>query len=207
MRPRPAGGTNFIWKRVLDVTLSALLLLILSPLLVLIAILIKLTSHGPVLFVDKRVGIGQRPFNCYKFRTMVAGARESQDVLEEQNEADSVLFKIRDDPRITALGRLLRRFSLDELPQLFSVLKGDMSLVGPRPLPLRDCERMEEWQRRRHIMLPGMTGLWQVSGRSGLDFSDMVQLDLRYMDTWCLKNDLRIMLKTMGTVVRSRGAY
>jgi lipopolysaccharide/colanic/teichoic acid biosynthesis glycosyltransferase len=160
-----------------------------------------------VFFVDERIGVGQRPFGCYKFRTMVRGARESQSSLEEFNEADGVLFKMRDDPRLTRVGRVLRRLSLDELPQLFNVLKGDMSLVGPRPLPLRDYQLMEEWHRRRHVMLPGMTGLWQISGRSDLSFDDMVRLDLQYMETWSLKSDLYILWRTTGAVVRSRGAY
>ena len=187
--------------------MSALLLVVLSPLFLIIAALIKVTSHGSVLFVDQRIGVGQRPFDFYKFRTMVHDARESQGSLEELNEADGVLFKVRDDPRITRVGRILRRLSLDELPQLLSVLKGDMSLVGPRPLPLRDCELMEEWHRRRHVMLPGITGLWQVSGRSDLSFDDMVCLDLQYMETWSLKSDLYIVWRTAGAVVRSRGAY
>ena len=207
VRPRPAGAGSYLVKRAGDRVGSALLLVVLSPLLLIIATLIKLTSRGPVFFVDKRIGVGQRPFDCYKFRTMVDGARESQDALEELNEADGVLFKLRDDPRLTRVGRVLRRLSLDELPQLFNVLKGDMSLVGPRPLPLRDYRLMEEWHRRRHVMLPGMTGLWQVSGRSDLSFEDMVRLDLQYMETWSLKSDLHIMWRTTAAVVRSRGAY
>lgn len=207
VRPQPAGAGSYLVKQAADRVGSASLLVVLSPLLLLIAVLIKVTSRGPVLFVDRRVGVGQRPFHFYKFRTMARDARESQRALEERNEADGVLFKLRDDPRITGVGRVLRRLSLDELPQLFNVLKGDMSLVGPRPLPLRDYELMEEWHRRRHVMLPGITGLWQVSGRSDLSFDDMVKLDLQYMETWSLKSDLHIMWRTAGAVVRSRGAY
>jgi len=207
VRPQPAGAGSYLVKRAADRVVSALLLVVLSPLFLIIAALIKVTSHGSVLFVDQRIGVGQRPFDFYKFRTMVHDARESQGSLEELNEADGVLFKVRDDPRITRVGRILRRLSLDELPQLLSVLKGDMSLVGPRPLPLRDCELMEEWHRRRHVMLPGITGLWQVSGRSDLSFDDMVRLDLQYMETWSLKTDLHIVWRTAGAVVRSRGAY
>jgi exopolysaccharide biosynthesis polyprenyl glycosylphosphotransferase len=198
---------QYVAKQALDVIVSALLLVLLSPLLLAIAAAIKLTSAGPVLFVDERIGVGQRSFRCYKFRTMVADARETQESLEPRNEAGGVLFKIRDDPRITRVGRVLRRLSLDELPQLFNVLKRDMSLVGPRPLPLRDCGLMQEWQRRRHVVLPGMTGLWQVSGRSDLDFDDMARLDLQYIETWSLKSDLRIVWRTAGVVVRSRGAH
>ena len=207
VRPRPAGASSYLVKRAGDRVGSALLLVVLSPLLLIIAILIKLTSRGPVFFVDERIGVGQRPFGCYKFRTMNQGARESQGPLEELNEADGVLFKLRDDPRLTRVGRVLRRLSLDELPQLLNVLKGDMSLVGPRPLPLRDYQLMEEWHRRRHVMLPGITGLWQVSGRSDLSFDEMVRLDLQYMETWSLKSDLHIVWRTTAAVVRSRGAY
>jgi exopolysaccharide biosynthesis polyprenyl glycosylphosphotransferase len=207
VRPQPAGAGSYVVKQVSDRVVSALLLVVLSPLFILIAALIKVTSHGPVFFVDQRIGVGQRPFDFYKFRTMVHDARESQEALEKHNEADGVLFKVRDDPRITMVGRILRRLSLDELPQLFNVLKGNMSLVGPRPLPLRDCELMEQWHRRRHVMLPGITGLWQVSGRSDLSFDDMLCLDLKYMETWSLKSDLNIMWRTAGAVVRSRGAY
>ena len=207
VRPQPAGAGSYLVKQVGDRVGSALLLVVLSPLFLVIAVLIKVTSRGPVFFVDERVGVGQRPFRCYKFRTMVENARESQDALEELNEADGVLFKMRDDPRVTPVGRVLRRLSLDELPQLFNVLKGDMSLVGPRPLPLRDCELMDDWHRRRHVMLPGITGLWQVSGRSDLSFDDMVRLDLQYMETWSLRSDLHILWRTAGAVLNSRGAY
>jgi exopolysaccharide biosynthesis polyprenyl glycosylphosphotransferase len=207
VRPQPAGAASYLIKQTGDRVGSAFLLAVLSPLILLIAALIKSTSRGPVFFVEERIGVGQRPFRCYKFRTMVENARETQGALEELNEADGVLFKLRDDPRITRVGRVLRRLSLDEMPQLFNVLKGDMSLVGPRPLPLRDCELMESWHRRRHVMLPGITGLWQVSGRSDLSFDDMVRLDLQYMETWSLKSDLHIMWRTAGAVVSSRGAY
>jgi exopolysaccharide biosynthesis polyprenyl glycosylphosphotransferase len=205
--PQPAVAGSYLVKQAADRILSALLLIVLSPLFLVISALIKLTSHGPVLFVDERVGVGQRLFRFYKFRTMLQDARGAQGSLEALNQADGVLFKLHDDPRITGVGRVLRRFSLDELPQLLNVLKGDMSLVGPRPLPLRDCGLMEEWHRRRHVMLPGMTGLWQVSGRSDLSFDDMVRLDLQYMETWSLKSDLSIVWRTAGAVMRSRGAY
>jgi exopolysaccharide biosynthesis polyprenyl glycosylphosphotransferase len=207
VEPHATGNALYIVKQALDVVVSALLILLFSPLFLAIAMAIKLTSRGPVLFVDERVGLGQRPFRCYKFRTMVAGAHQAQGSLEPCNEADGVLFKIRDDPRTTGVGRVLRRTSLDELPQLVNVLKRDMSLVGPRPLPLRDCGLMQEWQRRRHVVLPGMTGLWQVSGRSDLSFDDMARLDLKYIETWSLKSDLTIVWRTAGAIVRPRGAY
>ena len=207
VRPQPAGAGSYLLKQLMDRVVSLLLLVVLSPVFLIIAVLIKLTSPGPVMFVDERVGVGQRSFRFYKFRTMVEDARDRQDALEHLNEADGCLFKLRDDPRVTRSGRVLRRFSLDELPQLYNVLRGDMSLVGPRPLPLRDCALMEEWHRQRHVMLPGITGLWQVSGRSDLSFDDMVSLDLQYMDTWSLRSDLYILWRTAATVVHSNGAY
>src|SRR4029078_5393577 len=141
------------------------------------ALTIKLDSRGPVLYVDRRVGVGERAFGMWKFRTMVAGAAEKQDELETANEATGALFKIKDDPRVTRVGKVLRRFSLDELPQLVNVLRGQMSLVGPRPPPLRDHPPLEPWHRRRTLVLPGITGLWQTSGRSNLSFDDLVRLD------------------------------
>lgn len=206
VRPKPAGRASFLVKRAGDYLLAATLVLVLSPVLVVITVAIKLTSPGRVFFTDERVGIGQRPFRCYKFRTMVADAKEHQLALEAHNEAGGVLFKMRDDPRVTPIGRVLRRTSLDELPQLFNVLKGDMSLIGPRPLPLRDCDLMEEWHRQRHVVYPGLTGLWQVYGRSDLSFDDMIRLDSQYIETWSLRSDLHIAWRTFGAVFASRGA-
>jgi len=142
-----------------------------------------------------------------KFRTMVAGADRQQAALEERNEAGGALFKIRDDPRLTPVGRVLRRLSLDEIPNIVNVLRGEMSLVGPRPLPLRDYERLEAWHRRRYNVLPGVTGLWQVSGRSDLSFDDLVRLDFYYLENWSLWLDVSILLKTPFAVVAKRGAY
>ncbi|HYY06265.1 MAG TPA: sugar transferase [Candidatus Limnocylindria bacterium] len=186
---------------------GALLLALLSPLMLLIALGIKLTSRGPVLYRSIRPGIGGKPFACLKFRTMQRDAEHVQDELEEHNEQAGALFKIRQDPRITPVGRLLRRFSLDELPQLFNVLRGEMSLVGPRPLPQRDYDRLEDWHRKRYLVLPGMTGLWQVSGRSELDFDELVRLDFLYLERWSVWLDLSIILKTVPAVVRARGAW
>jgi exopolysaccharide biosynthesis polyprenyl glycosylphosphotransferase len=207
VHPEPASAASYLAKQVFDRVCAAVLLVVLSPVLLAITAAIKLTSRGPVLFVEERVGVGQRPFRCFKFRTMVRDARKSQDALEKLNEADGVLFKLRDDPRVTPVGRILRRLSLDELPQLANVLRGDMSFVGPRPLPLRDCGRMEDSHRRRHVLKPGMTGLWQISGRSQLTFDDMVRLDLQYIENWSLRADAYILWRTVGAVVRSRGAY
>ena len=147
------------------------------------------------------------PFACLKFRTMEVGADALQDGLEQHNEADGALFKIRDDPRVTRVGRRLRALSIDELPQLLNVVRGQMSLVGPRPLPQRDYDQLEQWHRKRYLVLPGMTGLWQVSGRSGLEFDDMVRLDFLYLEHWSVSLDLSILAKTLPAVLRRRGAY
>ena len=207
VRPQPASAASYVVKQIADRVLSALLLVILSPILLVIAVLIQLTSRGSVFFIDERVGVGQQSFRLYKFRTMVQDARASQESLEGMNEAGDVLFKMQDDPRVTRVGRVLRRLSLDELPQLLNVLKGDMSLVGPRPLPLRDCGLMDDSHRRRHVMKPGITGLWQVSGRSDLSFDDMMRLDLEYLETWSLQSDLYIAWRTVGAIIHSRGSY
>lgn len=204
---RPAGRSSYLLKKLTDYVAASLALIVLSPLLAVIALLIKLTSRGPVLFADERMGIGRRPFRCVKFRTMVNGAAASQSSLESLNEAGDVLFKIRDDPRVTPVGRVLRRTSLDELPQLWNVLRGEMSLVGPRPLPLRDCSLMQDWHHRRHVVLPGMTGLWQTGGRSDLGFSEMMRLDVQYIDSWSFKSDLLILWRTAGSMFLSRGAF
>jgi len=200
-------GVDFALKRTFDIVGATLLLALLSPLLLAITLAVRLTSRGPILFHSVRRGIGQRPFSCLKFRTMHTDAEERQADLEDLNEASGALFKIRDDPRLTAVGRLLRRFSLDELPQLVNVLRGDMSLVGPRPLPERDYLMLEDWHRKRYLVLPGLTGLWQVSGRSELDFDDLVNLDFIYLERWSLALDLTILLKTIPAVFSRRGAY
>jgi len=194
-------------KRVVDTVGAAVGLVLLAPLLLATAVAIKLTSPGPVFFVQTRYGYNKRPFRMYKFRTMVANAEALQDSLEGLNEADGPAFKIRRDPRVTPTGRLLRRTSLDELPQLVNVLKGDMSLVGPRPLPVRDVHRFAEARlMRRFSVLPGCTCLWQISGRSDLSFDDWVALDLRYIDQWSLALDLKILLRTVPAVLRGTGA-
>ena len=200
-------GIDFALKRTFDIVGSTLLLILLSPLLLAITLAVRLTSRGPALYRSQRRGIGQRPFACLKFRTMQIDAEQYQEDLEELNEADGALFKIREDPRLTPVGGFLRRFSLDELPQLVNVLRGDMSLVGPRPLPERDYEMLEEWHRKRYLVLPGITGLWQVSGRSELDFDDLVNLDFMYLERWSLALDLTILLKTVPAVLTRRGAY
>ena len=207
LKPPVFDGLDFALKRSFDLVGAVLLLIALSPVMAAAALGIKLSSRGPVLFRSSRPGIGGRPFTCFKFRTMVVGAEGLQEHLETRNEVGGALFKIRADPRITPVGRFLRRWSLDELPQLFNVLRGDMSLVGPRPLPKRDYDRLEDWHRKRYLVLPGMTGLWQVSGRSELDFDELVRLDFLYLERWSVFLDLAIILKTVPAVVRARGAW
>lgn len=200
-------NTQRALKRALDVTGSAAVLVVLSPLLAAVAAAIRLESPGPVLFRQKRVGADEEVFLCCKFRSMYADAEERQAGLEERNEAGGTLFKIRDDPRVTRVGAFIRRWSIDELPQLINVLAGEMSLVGPRPLPLRDHEQMGEAHRRRLAAVPGVTGYWQTSGRSDLSFEDMVRLDLYYIENWSLSLDIKLIAKTVGAVLFGRGAY
>jgi exopolysaccharide biosynthesis polyprenyl glycosylphosphotransferase len=207
LRPPVFEGIDYALKRTVDLTLAAVALILLAPLLLAIAVAVKLSSRGPVIYRCLRPGIGGRPFDCFKFRTMRQSADQLQADLESLNEKSGALFKIRDDPRVTRVGRFIRRFSLDELPQLINVIRGEMSLVGPRPLPMRDFERMEEWHKKRYQVLPGMTGLWQVSGRSELDYDDLVRLDFFYLESWSILLDLSIMLKTIPVLVSRRGAF
>ncbi|BCJ55166.1 exopolysaccharide biosynthesis polyprenyl glycosylphosphotransferase [Actinoplanes sp. NBRC 14428] len=204
--PRLSGGRRLI-KSVFDVSVAALLLVLLAPVFAAIAVIIKLDSGGPVFFRQVRVARGGEMFRMYKFRTMHADAEARLAAMREQNEFSEVLFKIRDDPRVTRSGRFLRRYSLDELPQLLNVLLGEMSLVGPRP-PLPDeVEQYPQDMRRRLVVRPGMTGLWQVSGRSDLSWEDSVRLDLRYVENWSLTMDLVILMRTAMVVMRGAGAY
>jgi exopolysaccharide biosynthesis polyprenyl glycosylphosphotransferase len=207
LRPPVFDGFDYALKRTFDLAVSLLLLVVLSPLLAVCALAVALTSRGPVLYRSRRPGIGGVPFDCIKFRTMRTDAEHLQADLEAVNEASGPLFKIRDDPRLTPVGRLLRRYSIDELPQLINVLKGQMSLVGPRPLPQRDFDQLEDWHKKRYLVLPGMTGLWQVSGRSELDFDDLVRLDFLYLERWSIGLDLAILLKTIPAVLSGKGAF
>jgi exopolysaccharide biosynthesis polyprenyl glycosylphosphotransferase len=181
----------------------------LSPLFLTIAIAIKLDSPGPVFFRQERIGLHGKVFQMWKFRTMVVDAAQLQASLEAQNQTeDGIMFKLKQDPRITPLGQFLRRTSIDELPQLFNVLLGQMSLVGPRPLPLRDVELFDSWHHIRHQVLPGITGLWQISGRSDIEnFDDAAHLDLYYIDNWSLNLDLDILVETVRIVLFGKGAY
>jgi exopolysaccharide biosynthesis polyprenyl glycosylphosphotransferase len=207
LRPPTFAGTDWIVKRVFDIAVSALVLVLGLPVWIAIAAAVKASSPGPVFYRDRRIGLGEREFDMLKFRTMVAGAAEQQRELERANEVGGALFKIRDDPRVTRVGRLLRRFSLDEIPQVLNVLRGEMSLVGPRPLPLRDYRLLEDWHRRRYRVLPGMTGLWQISGRSSLTFDDLVRLDFYYLENWSVWLDITILAKTVPAVASRKGAY
>lgn len=203
------AGSDFWVKRCFDLCCSTILLLIFSPLYLLIALLIKLDSPGPIFFKQERIGLHCKKFKIWKFRTMIAHAEKMQKSLEAKNEIkDGILFKLKEDPRITRVGKFLRRYSLDELPQVFNVLLGEMSLVGPRPLPIRDVERFQTAHFIRQEVLPGITGLWQVSGRSNIDnFEDAVKLDIFYIENWALWLDLKILLKTVKVVLGKTGAY
>ena len=207
LKPPVFEGADWVVKRTFDLLGAALLMIVLAPVMGVAALAIKLSSRGPVLYRSIRPGIGGKPFACFKFRTMVVGAEHLQDHLEPHNEVSGAIFKMKDDPRITSVGRFLRRWSLDELPQLLNVLRGEMSLVGPRPLPARDYQLLEDWHRKRYLVLPGMTGLWQVSGRSELDFDELVRLDFLYLERWSVFLDLTILLKTIPAVIRARGAW
>ncbi len=207
VRESTIRGWNRALKRGLDVAIAALTLVITAPITLLVALAIRLDSPGPILFRQTRIGLGGRPFILYKFRSMRVDAEQQLTQLTDMNEADGPIFKMRNDPRQTRIGRFIRRASLDELPQLLNVLNGDMSLVGPRPPIPREVEQYDDWHRRRLEVAPGVTGLWQVSGRSQLTFDEMVMLDLYYAEHWSLLLDLKILLRTIPTVLLGTGAY
>jgi lipopolysaccharide/colanic/teichoic acid biosynthesis glycosyltransferase len=195
------------WKRTMDLACAGGAIVVLSPVLLLIALAIKLDSRGPVIFRQRRAGIGGQPFTFYKFRSMHPDAEARRAQLEALNEKDGPIFKIKNDPRITRVGGFLRRYSLDELPQLWNVVKGDMSLVGPRPPTMNELPGYEPWQRRRLELTGGLTCIWQVSGRSDVSFKDWMRMDLRYARKRTLRRDVSLLLKTFGAVFRGRGAY
>jgi exopolysaccharide biosynthesis polyprenyl glycosylphosphotransferase len=205
------SAPTFTWrteaKRIFDLVVASILLVLTAPLFLLTALAIKLDSAGPIFFVQERVGLSKRRFRMIKFRTMSADAEARMKDIEHLNEKTGPIFKIKNDPRITTLGKWLRRTSIDELPQLVNVFFGDMSIVGPRPLSVRDAVRMEEaWQKRRFSVKPGLTCLWQVSGRSNLSFEQWMHLDLEYIDRWSLGLDATILLRTIPAIVLARGA-
>lgn len=198
---------RFVVKRIMDTVFSVILVVLLAPVALIVTLLIKVSSDGPILFRQERMGMNKRRFMILKFRTMVPNAEKMLAELEDQNEATGPVFKMRKDPRITPIGKILRRTSIDELPQLFNVLRGDMSLVGPRPLPVRDYEGFsEDWQRRRFSVRPGITCLWQVSGRSSIPFEQWMKLDLKYLDEWSLWLDIKILARTVSAVLKGSGA-
>jgi exopolysaccharide biosynthesis polyprenyl glycosylphosphotransferase len=202
-----AEGWPVLVKRAIDIVVSLSLLILCAPVLVLTALALKLTSAGPIFFTQKRLGLNKRPFNIYKFRTMVPGAEQKIRDLQHLNEVSGPVFKIKADPRITPMGKILRKTSIDELPQLFNVLEGEMSLVGPRPLPIRDYEGFnEDWQRRRFSVRPGITCLWQIRGRNSIPFEKWMQLDLQYIDGWSLWLDFEILARTIPAVLKGSGA-
>jgi exopolysaccharide biosynthesis polyprenyl glycosylphosphotransferase len=207
LRPPVLVGADWLIKRTFDMAVSSAVIVLGLPFWLAIAAAIKLGSRGPVFYADRRIGLGEHEFGMLKFRTMFVDAPERQAELEAQNEAGGALFKIRDDPRVTAVGRFLRRYSLDEIPNTVNVLRGEMSLVGPRPLPVRDYALLEEWHRKRYLVLPGVTGLWQISGRSNLSFDDLVRYDFYYLDNWSIWLDISILAKTIPAVLAQRGAY
>jgi exopolysaccharide biosynthesis polyprenyl glycosylphosphotransferase len=207
LRPVRLTGTQAVVKRAFDVVVATVGVVIVSPVMGLLAIAVKVSSSGPVLYRHTRVGHRGRPFTMLKFRTMREGADEMVDDLREMNGVEDLMFKLPDDPRVTRVGRFLRKWSLDELPQLFNVIRGEMSLVGPRPPLPREVTRYEDWQFDRLEVPPGISGLWQVSGRSDLSFDDCVRLDLFYIENWSLAYDLYILAKTLPVLISSRGAY
>jgi exopolysaccharide biosynthesis polyprenyl glycosylphosphotransferase len=207
LRPPVFAGIDWVLKRGFDLVVSTGLIVLASPFWAVIALSVKLSSPGPIFYRDRRIGLGQQEFGMFKFRSMYVDSNLRQAALEASNEASGPLFKIKDDPRVTLVGGFLRRYSLDELPQVLNVLRGEMSLVGPRPLPLRDYVQLEDWHRKRYLVLPGMTGLWQVSGRIDLSFDDLVRLDFYYLENWSIWLDISILAKTLPAVAARRGAY
>ena len=212
--PRPVHDLAWIfverlphWKRAIDIVVSGAAILLLAPLLAVTAILVKGTSPGPIIFSQWRAGRGERPFKFYKFRSMVNDAESRKSSLRLVNEKEGPIFKIKADPRITPVGRVIRRLSIDELPQLFNVLKGDMTLVGPRPPVMDEIESYERWQRQRLEITGGLTCIWQVSGRSEVSFDDWMRMDVRYKQRRTLRMDIRLIMKTFGAVFSGRGAY
>ncbi len=200
-------GFNLFLKRMLDVILAIGALIVAAIPMLIIAVAIRLTSSGPILFRQQRVGKGGSNFTCYKFRSMYQDAEAHLEKIRHLNEADGPLFKMKNDPRVTTIGRVLRRTSLDELPQIFNILKGEMSWVGPRPPMPREVVDYAEWHRKRLDVTPGLTGLWQISGRSNLTFDEMVKLDLYYADSWSLYLDFMIILRTLPVLLKREGAY
>ncbi len=198
---------QMVAKRTTDIVISGAAIMLLAIPLLLVMLAIKIDSRGPVFFKQDRVGHNGKPFTMYKFRSMVADAEAARSGLRGANEQDAPLFKIKDDPRRTRVGKFIRRFSIDELPQLFNVLLGHMSLVGPRPALYEEASQYDSYHAHRIVAVPGMTGLWQVNGRSALKFQEMVEMDLRYARDWSFFMDVAILVKTVPTILSGKGAY
>jgi exopolysaccharide biosynthesis polyprenyl glycosylphosphotransferase len=207
LRENQIQGANYLIKRIVDLTLVLGTLPLWGSLALVIAILIKLTSRGPVIYRQTRIGRHGHPFEFLKFRTMVINADDLKAQLMEQNEGSGPMFKMKRDPRVTPIGRFLRKFSLDEIPNLWNVVRGEMSLVGPRPAVPEEVSQYEQWHRRRLEVTPGVTGLWQVTGRSDTSFDECVRLDIYYTEHWSIWLDIRILLATIPSVILGRGAY
>src|SRR6185437_6955213 len=207
-RTTPENSSQSALKRPFDVLIATIVLLLLLPFFLVIALLIKMTSKGPVLFRQQRSGLNGRPFTIYKFRTMTADAEERKKELAALNEMRGPVFKVTNDPRITPIGRILRRYSVDEFPQFVNVFRGEMSLVGPRPLPVDEVKRFDDFSHRRRLSVkPGLTCLWQISGRNNVvDFKEWVRLDLEYIDNWSLWLDMKILWRTVPVVLVGVGA-
>ncbi len=201
------SGVNLFLKNLIDYLLGSIIFIFFIPIYLIVGLAIKLNSPGPIFYKQKRLTKDCKVFYMYKFRSMYAGADKRLKELKDYNEADGPLFKMKNDPRITKVGRLIRRFSIDELPQIINVLKGELSLVGPRPPLPKEVKQYEDWQHRRMNVKQGITGLWQISGRSELSFEEMARLDLYYIQNWSIEMDIKILLKTIPTVLFGKGAY
>ena len=210
MNELPLSRTKpFQWtiKRIMDVTLSSMAIIVLTPLFLLLILLIKIDSKGPAVFKQKRMGANKKEFYMYKFRSMVIDAEEKFEHVKKYNQTNPIMFKASDDPRITKVGKFIRRYSLDELPQLFNIIKGEMSIVGPRPPLLRELKAYKAWHYVRFETIPGLTGMWQVSGRANIkDFDAVVNLDYKYIKNWNILMDIKIILKTIPVVLNGNGA-
>jgi len=207
LKPASLNGFNFLLKRFIDLVISTFILSFIWPILLNIAIIIKITSTGPALYYHKRVGYRGATFNFYKFRTMILNADELLEKFKSLSERQGPVFKMSDDPRVTKMGKILRRYSIDELPQLLNVLKGNMSLVGPRPQVLWEAAAYDDWAKRRLRVLPGITGLWQTSGRASLGYEEMIELDIFYIENWSLGLDIKILFNTIYAIFSKKGAY
>jgi lipopolysaccharide/colanic/teichoic acid biosynthesis glycosyltransferase len=207
MKPISLTGMNFYYKRIFDILISIILLSVTSPIIIFAVLLIKLNSPGPILYLHKRVGYKGTAFNFFKLRTMVKDADSLLEKIKHLSERSGPVFKMKDDPRMTKFGKFLRRYSVDELPQLINVLRGDMSIVGPRPQVLWEATAYDNYAKKRLRIMPGITGLWQVSGRASLSYEEMINLDIYYIENWSPGLDLKIISRTLPAIFSKKGAY